>query len=100
MTPIDGYIVIENGSEDESILSVTKLRTTNYMDASSGDGILMPVTADEAVEVMVEFRETMEQMANQAPQEEAISLREKVAAGIIAAAKEIFGNVRTWLKQV
>ena len=48
---------------------------------------------------MVEFRETMEQMANQAPREEAISLREKVAAGIIAAAKEIFGNVRTWLKQ-
>ena len=100
VTPIDGYIVIENGSDDESILSVTKLRTTNYMDAASGDGILLPVTAAEAVEVMTEFHETMEQMANQAPREEAISLREKVAAGIIAAAKEIFGNVRTWLKQV
>ena len=98
VTPIDGYIVIENGSSDGSILSVTKLRTTNYTEATAGNGIL-PVTADEAVEVMVEFRETMEQMANQAPREEAISLREKVAAGIIAAAKEIFGNVRTWLKQ-
>ena len=54
VTPVEGYIVIENASSEEEILSITKLRTTNLSKAVTDGGIL-PVTQQEAVMMMARF---------------------------------------------
>ena len=54
VTPVEGYIVIENASKGEEILSITKLRTTNLSKVVTDGGIL-PVTPQEAVMMMARF---------------------------------------------
>ena len=54
VTPIEGYIVIENASTGNEILSITKLRTTNLTEPAINGGIL-PVTQQEAVMMMARF---------------------------------------------
>ena len=54
VTPVEGYIVIENASIGEEILSITKLRTTNLSKVVTDGGIL-PVTPQEAVMMMARF---------------------------------------------
>ena len=54
VTPVDGYIVIENASEGDEILSITQLRTTNLTEHVLDSGIL-PVTEEEAVVMMARF---------------------------------------------
>lgn len=52
--PQDGYIVIQNASPDGSILSLTKLRTTNMHKTSATNGI-QSITPAEAVEATTLF---------------------------------------------
>lgn len=51
VTPMDGYLVIQNGSKDGALLALTKLRTTN-MYASSTDSGIQTVAPTEAVSTM------------------------------------------------
>ena len=54
VVPQDGYIVVQNGSTDGSVLSVTKLRTTNMLATVTTNGI-QSITSEEAVEAVMTF---------------------------------------------
>ena len=54
VTPIDGYLVIQNGSDGDSVLSLTKLRATNETAPAENGGVLK-VTPAEAVQAMLLF---------------------------------------------
>lgn len=58
VTPIDGYIVIQNGSEGGEILSLTRLRATNPEAVPENIGLLS-VTVDEAIDTMMLFHREM-----------------------------------------
>ena len=58
VTPIDGYIVIQNGSSGDEILSLTQLRATNAESVPENSGV-QKVTAAEAIEMMTLFHHEM-----------------------------------------
>ena len=94
VTPIDGYIVIQNGNTDGAILSITNLRTTNQTKPAANGGVL-PVAKKEAVLTMRSFSMRMIQQeaenmqpddsASQQPQEDVWT-------------QMLFASVRAWLK--
>ena len=69
VTPIEGYIVIENASTGEEILSITQLRTTNLVEPTIDSGIL-PVTQQEAVMMMARFALRMNPPVYDEPEKE------------------------------
>ncbi len=104
ITPVDGYIVIQNGSTDDSILSITNLRTTNLI-APVADGGILPVEPQEAVRMMRSFSTYMLEKQNQEaplpepeePEETVPSLEEQVQANL-QLAQALFGAIRRWLE--
>lgn len=67
VTPVDGYLVIENGSSESTdlnttapTLSITKLRIANIAGVTS-DGGIQPIESEEAVTVMRAFAFRMRQ---------------------------------------
>lgn len=68
VTPIEGYIVIENASTGDEILSLTKLRTTNLAEHVTDGGVL-PVTKQEAVMMMARFALRMNPPVYEEPEE-------------------------------
>ena len=99
VTPVGGYIVIQNGSEGEEILSVTNLRTTNLTAPVDGGGIL-PVAEQEVIEVMGAFTEYM--LNRPAPEvipapEKIPTVEEQVEANRLLI-EALFADVRLWLK--
>lgn len=54
VVPRDGYIVIQNGTDDGSVLSITKLRTTNMHATTAVSGI-QSITSSEAVKAVNAF---------------------------------------------
>lgn len=101
VTPVDGYIVIQNGSEGEQILSITNLRTTNLDGPVDGSGVL-EVSDEEVIEVMGAFTEYL---LNR-PTPEIIPVPEKIptveeqleANRLLVEA--LFADVRAWLETV
>jgi len=90
--PVDGYIVIQNTSTDGSVLSVTKLRTTN-LTGSAESGIL-PIGETEAVAQVQLFSaacDNREEFLPPVQREELASDKQN------AIAKALFGAVRAWL---
>ena len=75
ITPIEGYIVIENASEGEEVLSITKLRTTNLMGPAIDSGVL-PVTQQEAVMMMARFALRMNPPVYGEPEDEELGGKE------------------------
>ena len=69
VTPIEGYIVIENASTGEEILSITQLRTTNLTEPAINSGVL-PVTQQEAVMMMARFALRMNPPVYEEPEEQ------------------------------
>ena len=99
VTPVGGYIVIQNGSEGEEILSITNLRTTNLTAPVDGGGIL-PVAEQEVIEVMGAFTEYMLNRPAPAviPAPEKIpTVEEQVEANRLLI-EALFADVRLWLK--
>ena len=94
VTPIDGYIVIQNGNTDGAILSITNLRTTNQTKPAANGGVL-PVAKTDAVLTMRSFSMRMIQQeaenmqpddsTSQQPQEDVWT-------------QMLFASVRAWLK--
>lgn len=75
VTPIEGYIVIENASTGDEILSITKLRTTNLTEPAINSGIL-PVTQQEAVTMMARFALRMNPPVYEEPEDEELGGKE------------------------
>ena len=92
VTPVDGYIVIQNDNTDGAILSITNLRTTNPADPAPNGGVLA-VAQEEAVLAMRSFTLKLRQQENsgdqtQDPVEEDTDEKMK---------KILFAAVKSWL---
>ncbi|MBR5233771.1 MAG: InlB B-repeat-containing protein [Clostridia bacterium] len=70
ITPIDGYIVIENASDNNSVLSLTKLRVTNVYNTVDEDCGILPAVAEEAVMFMSAFALRMRPAEPEIPEED------------------------------
>ena len=92
--------MIQNGSTDGALLSVTNLRTTN-LTAPVADGGILPVASQEAVDLMEAFTEYLQEKQNAEeipePEEEIPSVQEQVQTNQ-QQANELFGDVRRWLE--
>lgn len=115
VTPVDGYIVIQNGSDNDSVLSLTKLRTTN-MYANSTDSGILEVSSEEAVSAVTTFTLRLKENENRPPEteetpdtgntekdseegrEEDVTNLPDIADKINAFANALFGDIRNWLK--
>ena len=100
VTPVNGYIVIQNGNTDEALLSITNLRTTNLNEVAKNGGIL-PVTEQEAVQTMKGFTDYLvnkpaEEVLPPEPQEQLPSAEEQAQANQ-QQATALFTAVRQWL---
>ena len=95
VTPIDGYIVIQNGATDDSVLSVTKLRATNLNGAVVNGGIL-PVQQEEAVAMMTAFSRRL--MQNGSAEGEVVEPIDPTVQLFRDFLRVLFGDVRAWLK--
>ena len=102
LTPVDGYIVIQNGSEGEEILSITNLRTTNLTAPVDGGGIL-PVAQEEVIETMAVFtrylldRPAVEIIPVPEQPEPIPSVEEQEEANRLLT-DTLFADVRKWLE--
>lgn len=112
VSPINGYIVIQNGSDNDSVLSVTKLRTTNMHGSSSESGI-EKIRSEEAVSFMAEFTLKMRDFESNKPdapdvspekpdspiEEDKIPDSEQSKEDINSLAQVLFNDVRKWLRR-
>ena len=91
VTPVDGYIVIQNGSEGEEILSITNLRTTNLTAPAPNGGVLRLAKA-EAVAVMDEFTDYLLNKPEEPvlPEEEPVDENQQMTDAL-------FTSVRQWI---
>ena len=99
--PVNGYIVIQNGSSGNELLSVTTLRTTNQVRPAVNGGIEY-IAAEEAVMLVDSFSAYMEEKANEIPEpaepEKIIpSVEEQTQANMLMATA-LFSSVREWLQ--
>jgi hypothetical protein len=101
VTPVDGYIVIQNGNTDGAILSITNLRTTNLIAPAPNGGIL-DLTATEAVKLVGKFSAHMRALPENEPEEpdEEITLPDpqQQAQANQALVNALFTAVRQWLE--
>ena len=97
VVPVDGYIVIQNGSDNEELLSITKLRTTN-LNAPAEQGGILGLTAKEAVTRARTFAAFVAKPAQlpQAPEVEILQPQQQADA-ITQLTKNLFSAVRQWL---
>ena len=98
VTPMDGYLVIKNGSEGDALLALTKLRTTNMHQMPADNGV-QAVAPAEAISTM-ELFDLRLAGATDAPETQEPA---KPTAGEELLAKnkklteQLFTAVRTWL---
>ena len=101
ITPVNGYIVIQNGNTDDALLSITNLRTTNLTEVAKDGGVL-PVTEQEAVQTVTGFTDyLMNKPAKEVlpPQpEEQLPSAEEQAQENQQRATVLFADVRRWLE--
>ena len=113
VTPIDGYIVIENASENGEILSLTKLRTTS-LDKPANNGGVLPITQTQALMFMSRFasmQSTPDDPDNgqtnvpggttdpepTPPPVVTPSINEQLAEQLRLFVEKLFGSMRSWL---
>jgi hypothetical protein len=103
VTPVNGYIVIQNGSTDGAILSLTNLRTTNLTQPAANGGVL-PVEAKYAVVMMETFSSYMQEKKDeeipeiQPDEPENVPSAEDQAQVNLQQANALFADVRQWLE--
>ena len=93
VTPIDGYIVIQNNNTDGALLSITNLRATNPYDPAPNGGV-QAVSQAEALRVMRHFTKLLTE-PEVLPEEPV-----KPVDPIQAMTEVLFAAVRTWLETV
>ena len=111
VTPVDGYLVIQNGSTGEgALLALTKLRTTNMHEAPADNGVL-PVQKEPAVMMMRAFSRRLAEQPEEpeietpeAPQlpeaqePEGPSVAEQLLEKNKKLTVQLFTAVRIWLE--
>ena len=101
VTPLNGYIVIQNGSTDGGLLSITNLRTTN-LNAPAQDGGILPVAQQEAVRMMSSFSAKLLENQNKpqpsTPTETGTAL--SPTENLLLLASNLFTSVRRWLTAI
>jgi hypothetical protein len=97
VTPIDGYIVIQNGATDNSVLSVTKLRATNLSVEVVNSGVLA-VQQEEATAVMTTFSQRLMQNNGDTTVDNLIAPVDPTVERFRSFLRLLFGDVRAWLK--
>ena len=103
VTPVDGYIVIQNGSTDDALLSLTNLRTTNMTKPATNGGVLS-VGSQEAVEIVEDFagylleKQNEEELIPQPDEPEEVPTPEEQAQANQQQAAALFTSVRQWLE--
>ena len=96
VTPVDGYIVIQNGASNDSVLSITKLRTTNQ-NGIVKDGGLLPVTSEEVVNVMTTFsRRLMNNTSGEMQGSLALPV-DPIMESFRQFLRTLFSDVRAWM---
>ncbi len=104
VTPVDGYIVIQNGGAEGTILSITNLRTTNLTGPVSNGGVLQ-LAQEEAVQVVNDYAEYIlarqEELENELPTEPEAEIpsADEQAQNNIALANTLFASVRQWMDE-
>ena len=105
VTPVNGYIVIQNANEDDAILSITNLRTTN-LTAPAVDGGVLPVAKQEAVAIMDTFSGYLLEKKKEEllpkpeePEDETVPSADEQAQANLAFAETLFTDVRQWLEK-
>ena len=99
VTPINGYIVIQNGCEGDEILSITNLRTTNLTAPVDGGGIL-PVAEEEVLETMEMFTAYLLSRPEEEPIPEVVPPVEEETMTNEQLTDALFADVRVWLQTV
>lgn len=96
ITPVDGYIVIQNGASNDSVLSVTKLRATNMYTSVMNCGVL-PVNEEEVVSVMTAFSRRL--MANaDVETENGLALPvDPIMESFRQFLRTLFSDIRAWM---
>ena len=101
VTPVNGYIVIQNGNTDDALLSITNLRTTNLTAVPTNGGIL-PVSAQAAVRSVCDLVTYLQENPSvEEPQplpEEQLPSAEEQAQANLQQATVLFTAVRQWLE--
>jgi hypothetical protein len=100
VTPVDGYIVIQNGNTDGAILSITNLRTTNLITPAPNGGIL-DLTASEAVTFVEKFSAHMRALPEKEPEKpdaDTLPDPQQQAQANQALVNALFTAVRQWLE--
>ena len=99
INPVDGYIVVQNSSAGEEILSITNLRTTNMQGPVANGGII-PVAPQAAVMMMRSFSARLLEQENDEPTEETPKTPVQIHAEETQAfASTLFLSVRQWLDE-
>lgn len=102
VTPVNGYIVLQNGNTDDALLSITNLRTTN-MTKVAQDGGVLPITDQEAVQLVTGFADYLLNKPEEEtllPQpEEQLPTPEEQAQANQQQAVVLFTAVRQWLNE-
>ena len=100
VTPLDGYIVIQNASQDGALLSLTKLRTTNMYAVSANSGVL-PIQEEEVMAVMAYFdgriAESNVEVEPEPEQPSTVPELETIEKNKLMASR-LFATVQTWLQ--
>lgn len=91
VTPVDGYIVIQNGNTDGAILSITNLRTTNP-DHPAPNGGVQAVAPKQAVLFMRRFT----RLLNEPEVEPEITPQPEDPN--VQLTNQLFASVRDWLE--
>ena len=95
VTPVDGYIVIQNANTDGAILSVTNLRTTNPT-APAANGGVQAVAQQEAVLFMHTFTRRLMHPETQNPD----AVPPVQEDPVLTLTQVLFAAVKTWLETV
>ena len=98
VVPIDGYIVIQNASEDDALLALTKLKTTNLTEKITSNGVL-PVVTQYALLAMERFGLALEEAQNK-PEETPVPVAPKDPFVLHQQqTNQLFEEVRSWLEE-
>ena len=98
VVPIDGYIVIQNASENDALLALTKLKTTNLTEKITSNGVL-PVVAKYAVWAMERFDLALEEAKNKPAETPAPEVPADPYALYQQRTNQLFEEVRSWLEE-
>ena len=93
-----GYITVQNLSENEALLGLTKLRTTNLTEKITTNGVL-PIMAKPAVMAVEQFDLDLEEALNKPEELPETELELDPVEKQQVQIRQLFANVSDWLEE-